>query len=87
MRTTNKNKDSKCFHKNGMRHIHAVIAGMVMMLASCSTTKHIPDNDRLFIGLKTIQYDNYEKGAHFDETKEEVEAALATAPNLSLIHI
>ena len=84
MRTTNKNKDSKCFHKNGMRHIHAVIAGMVMMLASCSTTKHIPDNDRLFIGLKTIQYDNYEKGAHFDETKEEVEAALATAPNGAL---
>lgn len=84
MRKTNKYKNNKRIHWIGILHIHAVIAGMVMMLASCSTTKHIPDNDQLFIGLKTIQYDNYEKGAHFDETKEEVEAALATAPNGAL---
>ena len=84
MRRINKYKDSWRINKTGIRHIHAVVAGLAMILASCSTTKHIPDNDQLFIGLKTIQYDNYEKGGHFDETKEEVEAALATAPNGAL---
>lgn len=84
MRKTNKYNGSRRINTTGMGHIHSVIAGLAMMLASCSTTKHIPDNDQLFIGLKTIQYDNYEKGGHFDETKEEVEAALATAPNGAL---
>lgn len=84
MRKTNKYNGSRRINTTGIGHIHAVIAGLAMMLASCSTTKHIPDNDQLFIGLKTIQYDNYEKGGHFDETKEEVEAALATAPNGAL---
>lgn len=79
-------KDTAKGHRpyTGMWHIPAVIAAIVMMMASCSTTKHIPDDDKLFIGLKNIQYDNYEKSEHFDETREEVDAALATAPNGAL---
>ena len=36
------------------------------------------------MGLKKIQYENYEPGSYADETKEELEAALATPPNGAL---
>lgn len=57
------------------------------LLASCSTT-NIPEGDQLFIGLKKIEYRNadstiYKK--HFANTQEEIEAALATAPNGALL--
>lgn len=54
------------------------------ILFSCSTTKNIPDDDQLFVGLTKIEYKGYEKSQHFNDTKEEVEAALATAPNGAL---
>ena len=54
------------------------------LLVACSTTKHIPENDQLFIGLKDIDYKNYEDNSHFTTTQEEVEASLATAPNGAL---
>lgn len=56
----------------------------ISVLSACSTTKNIPEDDQLFIGLSKIDYQNYEKGPHFDETQEEIEAALATAPNGAL---
>lgn len=64
--------------------LYAAAAVVMSLLASCSTTSGIPDNDRLFVGLEKIEYENYEKGEHFDATQEEVEAALATAPNGAL---
>ena len=60
------------------------VAGLVLILSACSTTKHIPDDDQLFIGLTKIEYTDYEPGDHFDATVEEVEAALATKPNGAL---
>ena len=51
---------------------------------ACSTTSRVPDDDKLFIGLSKINYANYEKNDHFVDTREEVEAALATAPNGAL---
>ncbi|MBQ9646397.1 MAG: BamA/TamA family outer membrane protein [Prevotella sp.] len=56
----------------------------LLLFASCSTTKNIPDDDQLFTGLTKIEYKNYEPGAHFTATQEELEAALATAPNGAL---
>ena len=53
----------------------------VLFLVSCSMTKNIPEDDQLFTGLKAITYDDYEKNDNFTRTQEEVEAALATAPN------
>ena len=53
----------------------------VLFLVSCSMTKNIPDDDQLFTGLKAITYSDYEKNDNFTQTQEEVEAALATAPN------
>ena len=56
----------------------------VLLTAACSTTKLVPDDDKLFIGLTKIDYQNYEKNDHFVATQEELEAALATAPNGAL---
>ena len=61
-----------------------------MLFVACSTTKNIPEDDQLFVGLKKIQYinddsngsDNY--ADHELAMKEEVEAALAIAPNGAL---
>lgn len=50
-------------------------------IAGCSSTKSVPDGDRLYIGLKPIDYKAEEKNSQFYTTQEEVEAALATAPN------
>ena len=33
----------------------------VLLTAACSTTKLVPDDDKLFIGLTKIDYQNYEK--------------------------
>ena len=57
-----------------------VLSGLV----SCSTTKHIPDDDHLFVGLTDIEYKDYERNQNFISTQEEIEAALATAPNGAL---
>ena len=54
------------------------------VLVGCSTTSNIPDADQPFIGLKKINYENYEPSDHFLNTQIEVEAALATAPNGAL---
>jgi len=61
------------------------VSVLVVSLASCSTTRNIPENDQLFIGLKKIEYKNYEKNEHFTSVQEELEAALATTPNGALL--
>ncbi len=58
--------------------------GLALLLSSCSTTRHIPDDDQLFVGLEKIAYTPYEHHLHADNTQEEIEAALATAPNGAL---
>lgn len=51
-------------------------------------TKNIPEDDKLFTGLTSITYIDEPKVSPFEDhlttTKEEIEAALATAPNGSL---
>ena len=55
-----------------------------MFIVACSSTNSIPDDDQLYVGLKKIQYENYEPGTHAKSTQEELEAALAAAPNGAL---
>ncbi|MBP7857139.1 MAG: BamA/TamA family outer membrane protein [Prevotella sp.] len=57
---------------------------VLALITSCSTTKSIPEGDQLYTGLKPIEYQASEKGEHFIATQEELEAALATAPNGAL---
>lgn len=65
-----------------LRSLAALAA--LLCVASCSTTKCVPDDDQLFIGLTKIAYRDYEPCSHFTTVQEEVEAALATAPNGAL---
>ena len=54
------------------------------LLCACSTTKYLPNDEQLFIGLEKITYADYERNDHAIQTQEELEAALATAPNGAL---
>ena len=63
---------------------YLVLMATFLLMAACSTTKLVPDDDKLFIGLTAIDYQNYEDNDHFTATQEELEAALATAPNGAL---
>ena len=56
----------------------------LLLLYACSTTRHIPDDDQLFVGLTKIDYQNHDNSENFISTQEEVDAALATAPNGAL---
>ena len=60
------------------------LGALVLFHTACSVTKYVPDDDQLFVGLEKIAYTNYEHNQHAEDTQEEVEAALATAPNGAL---
>ena len=67
------------------KHILYILSfGILPFLSGCSSTKSIPEGDQLFTGVKRINYTAENKDAHFASTKEEVDAALATAPNGAL---
>ena len=53
-------------------------------LTSCSTTKSIPQNEQLFVGISKINYEKNEDVKHFITAQEEIEEALATQPNGAL---
>lgn len=60
------------------------------LFAACSTTENIPDGDQLFVGLTKIGFDRNDSintaaaKKNFIIAQEEIEAALATAPNGAL---
>ena len=67
----------------------------LLLLVSCSMTKDIPEDDQLFTGLKHTIYEDVQQSPNatiapdvaiknYIATQDEVEAALATAPNGSL---
>lgn len=72
-----------------MRHHHQLpiisLLFSCLLLTACSTTSDIPEGDRLYTGLKAIEYKDYERNSHFLSTQEEIEAALACAPNGALL--
>lgn len=55
-----------------------------LLLAACSTTSRVPEGDQLFVGLTPISFTPQDPAPHAATTREEVEAALATAPNGAL---
>ena len=73
-----------------MKKTHLTIL-TILLFAACSTTENIPDGDQLFVGLTKITYDRNDTIANtavskknFITAQEEIEAALATAPNGAL---
>ena len=69
------------------KHFQLLIlsSSLLVILAGCSSTSSVPDGDKLFVGLTKIDYTNYEKCDHATTTIEEIDAALATAPNGALL--
>lgn len=55
------------------------------LLAACSTTKNLPDNEVLYTGIEKIEVTNEDKSKAGDEALGEVEAALAYPPNNALL--
>lgn len=56
-----------------------------LVITACSTTSNLDPDEQLYTGMKKIEYTNYESTSeHFILTQEEMEYALATAPNGAL---
>lgn len=64
-----------------MKRNSIIVTLSMLLLASCSMTKNIPEGDQLFTGLTKIAYDHQDNNSNFTSAQTEVEAALATAPN------
>ena len=56
---------------------------LMLFVASCSTTKNIPEGETLYTGIKSIKIENLDKSANGSKTIEEIEAAISIAPNNS----
>ncbi|MBQ8712591.1 MAG: BamA/TamA family outer membrane protein [Prevotella sp.] len=73
-----------------MKAITCWLGLLPLLLTSCISTRSVPDDDQLFVGLTKISYDKdtiqwpVAFDQHLDDTKAEIEAALATAPNGAL---
>lgn len=57
----------------------------LLLLASCSITKHMPEGEIFYTGQKPIIVENRSETTVGQTAMEEVEAALAKAPNNSLL--
>lgn len=60
------------------------VAGMAA-LAGCSSTSNLPEGEVLYTGLKPAVYTDRDSAGYSSEVEEEVEAALAAAPNGALL--
>ena len=63
--------------------VSILLAGQ--LFAGCSSTSALKDGEQLFTGLKPIEYVGKEEGSYVDTVKEEMEYALASAPNGALL--
>lgn len=70
-----------------MNEMKRFMTGLVLclLLAACSTTRNLPEGEVLYIGQKGMIVDNPTPTSVGNTALEEVEAALATAPNNSFL--
>ena len=74
--------------KNSLHLIIYITAGILLagqLFVGCSSTSGLKEGEQLFTGLKPIEYVGNEKGGYVDSVKEEMEYALASAPNGALL--
>lgn len=57
------------------------VVALLTVLTACSTTKHLPEGEVLYTGIKNIQYLNRDKSSRAGDVLEEVEAAISVPPN------
>lgn len=66
----------------GYKHIYILTLGfIIMLLASCSTTKYIAEGQQLYTGQKSLKVENEGSGDTYNAAMDEIEGALAKAPN------
>ena len=71
-----------------MMRMKIKVIGVIMLcslLASCSTTKHLPEGEVLYTGIDRIEVQNEDKTEAGMAALVEVEAALAYAPNNAIL--
>ncbi len=62
------------------------IVGLVLIgLTACSITKHLPEGEVLYRGIKEIKIENKDKSSNGENAWTEAEAALACAPNNAIL--
>lgn len=72
--------------QNNHHNIRTVLAVLAaLLLAACSSTSHLPEGETLYTGLKKIAYTDATGDDYSTTIQEEVEAALACAPNGALL--
>ncbi|MDD2437600.1 MAG: BamA/TamA family outer membrane protein [Massilibacteroides sp.] len=57
---------------------------LLLLLAACSTTRNLPEGEILYTGIKALEIEDTVNTKASKTAKEEVEAALAYAPNNAL---
>lgn len=57
----------------------------LLLLPACSTTRHLPEGERLYTGIKELTFVDTVNTSASEAAKEEIEAALAYAPNNALL--
>lgn len=63
----------------------AVTVLTVIMLAACSTTKHLPEGETLYLGLKKLNVVNQDKSPAASNALDEVTGAISIAPNNAIL--
>ena len=69
--------------KIAKRYLPAVLAAT--LLAGCSTTSNLPEDEVLYTGIKEIKYTDTCRTENWTDVSTEVEAALACLPNGSIL--
>ena len=62
-----------------------IFSFLLLLLASCSTTKNLPEGEVLYTGIKKIEVTNDDKTPAGEDALAEVEGALAYPPNNALL--
>ena len=70
----------------GYKQIYSGIACglMIVLFASCSTTRYISEGQQLYTGQKKLKIENEGSGDTYNAAMDEIEGALAKAPNGAL---
>ena len=66
-------------------YAHYIILLLCLVMAACSTTKNLPEGEILYTGIDKLNIVNEDKTMAGITALEEVEAALAYAPNNSIL--
>lgn len=62
-----------------------LLSVLLLVTAACSTTRNLPEDETLYVGVKNMEILNEDKTPAGVQTLEEVEAALSYPPNNAIL--